>query len=363
MGTRVLVAMSGGVDSSVTAALLVERGYEVIGVTMQIWDPAVTEVAGEHVGCCSLAAVEDARRVANRLGIPYYVLNFRRAFEERVIRYFCAEYLRGRTPNPCIACNRFIKFELLLRKARALGATYVATGHYARIVYDGRRNRYYLCRSRDEQKDQTYFLYTLTQEQLAHTLMPLGDYTKEEVRQMARERNLPVAEKPESQEICFIPDDDYREFLREVAGSQIKPGPFLDLEGNVLGWHEGLPFYTVGQRRGLGIAAGRRLYVVDIDPTRNAVILGPQEALWRSELVAEDNNFISIEELTSPLEVQAQIRYRSRPAPAVISPLGEGRVKVSFLEPQRAITPGQAVVYYRGQCVVGGGIIAGRSTS
>lgn len=359
MKTRVLVAMSGGVDSSVAAALLVERGYEVIGVTMQIWDPAVTEVAGEHVGCCSLAAVEDARRVANRLGIPYYVLNFRRAFEERVIRYFCAEYLRGRTPNPCVACNRFIKFELLLQKARALGATYVATGHYARVVYDEGSSRYQLCRSRDEEKDQTYFLYTLTQEQLAHTLMPLGDYTKEEVRQMARQRNLPVAEKPESQEICFIPENDYRKFLREVAGPQIKPGPFLDLEGNVLGQHEGLPFYTVGQRRGLGIAAGRRLYVVDIDPARNAVILGPAEALWRSELVAEDNNFISIEELTSPLEVQAQIRYRSRPAPAVISPLGEGLVKVSFLEPQRAITPGQAVVYYRGQCVVGGGTIAG----
>lgn len=360
MKPRVLVAMSGGVDSSVTAALLVERGYEVIGVTMQIWDPAVTEVAGEHVGCCSLAAVEDARRVANRLGIPYYVLNFRHAFKEKVIRYFCREYLRGRTPNPCVACNRFIKFEVLLQKARALGAAYVATGHYARIIYDAERKRYYLCRSRDEQKDQTYFLYTLTQEQLAHTLMPLGDYTKKEVRQMARERNLPVSEKPESQEICFIPDNDYRRFLKEMAGEQVKPGPFLDLEGNVIGQHEGLPFYTIGQRRGLGIAAGRRLYVIDIDPARNAVILGPEEALWKSELIAEDNNFIAIDKLTSPMEVQAQIRYKSRPAPAVIIPLEDGRVRVRFLEPQRAITPGQAVVYYQGQYVVGGGIIAER---
>ncbi|SHF02058.1 tRNA (5-methylaminomethyl-2-thiouridylate)-methyltransferase [Desulfofundulus australicus DSM 11792] len=357
MKPRVVVAMSGGVDSSVTAALLVERGYEVIGVTMQIWDPGVTEVAGEHVGCCSLAAVEDARRVAHRLGIPYYVLNFREIFEDKVVNYFCAEYLRGRTPNPCIACNRYIKFESLLNKARALGANYIATGHYARIIYDDGRGRYLLKRAADTRKDQTYVLYNMTQEQLAHTLMPLGDYTKEQVRRMAAERGLPVAEKAESQEICFIPDNDYHNFLKERAEARIEPGPFLDLQGNVIGQHRGIPFYTIGQRRGLGIAAGQRLYVVDIDPERNAVILGPEEAILGDELVAEDNNFILIEKLTAPMEVSAQIRYNSRPAPAVIIPRDDGRVLVRFTNPQRAITPGQSVVYYQNDYVVGGGVI------
>lgn len=354
------MAMSGGVDSSVTAALLVEQGYEVIGVTMQIWDPAVTEVAGEHVGCCSLAAVEDARRVADRLGIPYYVLNFRRVFEEKVVRYFCNEYLQGRTPNPCIACNRYIKFETLLQKVRFLEAQYVATGHYARIGFDRERNRYVMRRAVDARKDQTYVLYNMTQEQLAHTLMPLGEYTKERVREMAAERNLPVAEKPESQEICFIPDDDYHRFLKERGGAQIKPGPFLDLQGNVIGQHGGIPFYTIGQRRGLGIAAGERLYVVDIDPRRNSVVLGPEEAILGDELVSEDNNFILIEKITEPMEVEAQIRYNARPAPAVIIPMGDGRLRVRFQRPQRAITPGQAVVYYRGDYLVGGGIIRHR---
>jgi tRNA-specific 2-thiouridylase len=355
----VVVAMSGGVDSSVTAALLLEQGYEVIGVTMQIWDPRVTEVAGDYVGCCSLSAVDDARAVANKLDIPYYVLNFYDLFRETVVDDFCREYMRGRTPNPCVVCNRVVKFEALLRKALGLGADYVATGHYARIGYEAEIGRYTVKKAVDPRKDQTYFLYTLTQSQLAHTLMPLGEYTKDEVRRMAADRGLKTAEKPESQEICFVPDNNYRNFLRENVAGEIKPGPFLDLEGNVVGRHEGIAFYTIGQRRGLGLALGERVYVVDIDPERNAVIVGPEEALNRTGLVAGDLNLILVNHLTGPERVHAQIRYNSRPAPANITPLPGGRVRVDFDAPQRAITPGQAVVFYRDDYLLGGGTIEG----
>lgn len=354
---KVLVAMSGGVDSSVTAALLQQQGYEIVGATMQIWDPNQVIVDGDYVGCCSLAAVDDARKVADHLEIPYYVLNFRELFTEQVIKYFVHEYLAGRTPNPCIACNRYVKFAALLSRARQMDFDYIATGHYARLGYESALNRYVLRKGLDVRKNQSYVLYSFTQDQLAHTLMPLGEYTKEQVRRLAGEMGLATAEKPESQEICFVNDDNYRNFLEEKTGGSIKPGPFLDLDGNVIGRHKGIPFYTIGQRRGLGLAMGEKVYVVDIDPERNAVVVGPEKAIWGTELIAGDNNFILMPELTEAMAVQAQIRYNAKPAPALLEPLPDGLAKVTFKEAQRSITPGQAVVFYQDDYVVGGGTI------
>lgn len=353
---RVLVGMSGGVDSSVTAGLLLEQGYEVIGVTMRIWQ---CEVEDERTkSCCSLAAVDDARKVAETLGIPFYVLDFRDIFKEKVIDNFVNEYLRGRTPNPCIACNRHLKFGLLLEKARALGAEYIATGHYAKTFFDEKSGRWQLLAGDDQKKDQSYVLYNLTQEQLSHTLFPLGSYTKPEIRQKAKKLGLVVHDKAESQEICFITDDNYKRFISErVPAEQIKPGNFITHSGEVLGRHEGLPYYTVGQRKGLGMALGYPAYVLSLDPQSNTVTLGRAEENYASALLAADNNFIAIAGLDKPLEVEAKIRYAASPAPAVIAPAADGRVEVRFDKPQRAITPGQAVVWYQGGAVVGGGVI------
>jgi tRNA-specific 2-thiouridylase len=355
---RVAVAMSGGVDSSVTAALLKEEGYEVIGVTIQLWPskelPPETEEFG---GCCGLGAVVDAKRVAYKLGIPHYTINLRGIFTEKVIADFCREYSLGRTPNPCIRCNRHIKFDALLQRVKELDAEFVATGHYARIEYDEVGGRHLLKKGLDLRKDQSYVLYVMTQEQLRHTLLPLGNLTKERVRQIARERGLTVASKPESQEICFIPDGDYPKFLKEYIPEAVSPGSILDPQGNVLGEHRGILFYTIGQRKRLGIPAREPLYVLDIDRGRNAIVVGTRNEIRADELIASDINYVAISRLKQPMEVKAKIRYLHQEAEARVTPLGEDKVRVKFEEPQWAVTPGQAVVFYNQDTVIGGGTI------
>ena len=357
MKKKVMVGMSGGVDSSVAAAVLLEQGYEVYGVTMQIWHANSVKDKEHDNSCCSLFAVEDARDVANKLNIPYYVLNFKDEFKTNVIDYFTSEYISGRTPNPCIACNRFVKFEALLNKAISMGMDYIATGHYARIVFDSQKGRYLLKKSATDTKDQTYALYTLTQFQLSHTLMPIGEFTKEQVRNKAQELGLNVASKPDSQEICFIDDDDYAGYICRNTDYKSKPGYFRDVKGNILGTHKGIIHYTIGQRKGLSIALGKPMFVVDIDTSTNTVVLGDAFEVFSSALEACEVNFISIDRLTSEMRVKAKIRYSAKEADAVISPMPNGCVKVVFDQPQRAITPGQSVVFYDGDIVVGGGII------
>ncbi|MDO8683453.1 MAG: tRNA 2-thiouridine(34) synthase MnmA [Armatimonadota bacterium] len=352
---RVVVAMSGGVDSSVAAALLRKQGYEVIGVTMRIWPDSAASKSG---GCCSLSAVEDARRVANTLGFPHYVLNLQEDFEKLVIDQFIEEYRKGRTPNPCVRCNQFLKFDVLLQKAISLGADAIATGHYARIEFDAESSRWLLKRSSDRAKDQSYALYTMTQEQLSRTLFPLGEYSKIETRSIASELGLTVADKPDSQEICFVPDNKYANFLAAAAPEVAAPGPILDTAGNTLGTHRGIAFYTIGQRKGLGIATGRPIYVVGIDKSNNAVIVGSNSELYRDTLVAKDVNMIAMDSLSSCVVVSAKIRYNMQDSPAEACSLSSGAMRVRFEKPQRAVTPGQSVVLYDGEVVVGGGVIS-----
>jgi len=359
--------MSGGVDSSVAAAQLLEQGMEVIGITLNL---SCTTNSSDR-SCCSLAAAQDAKKVADLLGIPHYTLNFKDEFQKLVIDDFIEEYNNGRTPNPCVRCNQFIKFDQLLKKAEELGAEYVATGHYARIqplspipfpLTKGEGEKgvrgYHLLKGQDPKKDQSYVLYRLTQDQLAHIFFPLGEMTKKEVREKARELKLPVAEKEESQEICFVEDDDYGRFLKKKIPEAVKPGPILDQKGKQIGEHEGILFYTIGQRKGIG-AHGERKYVTALDPKKNAVIIGEEADLYKSEVAAEKVSFVSGEPSDENLDISAKIRYNSPAYPAELVSVSADKVKVRFKSPQRAVTPGQSVVFYQGEEVLGGGIISG----
>lgn len=360
---KVVVGMSGGVDSSVAAYLLKEQGYEVIGVTMQIWQDEEQTLIEENGGCCGLSAIDDARRVAQELDIPYYVMNFKKEFKCNVMDYFVQEYISGRTPNPCIVCNRYVKWESLLKRSMEIGADYIATGHYARV--DQLPNgRFSLRMSKTSAKDQTYALYNLTQFQLSHTLMPVGEYEKEEIREIAARLNLPIANKPDSQEICFIPDKDYAGFIeREVnlnpklQTNFPKRGNFVTRDGEVIGPHKGITHYTIGQRKGLNLSMGRPVFVTEIRPETGEVVIGQNEDVFTNELVCTELNFMSVENVTEPIRVMAKIRYSHKGEWCTLFKIEEDKIKCVFEKPVRAVTPGQAVVFYDGEYVLGGGTI------
>jgi tRNA-specific 2-thiouridylase len=357
MNKRVLIAMSGGVDSSVAAWLLHDAGYDCTGATMRLFDNELIGIERES-SCCSLADVEDARAVCTRLGIPHYAFNFADSFAKQVIERFIAAYEQGATPNPCIDCNRFLKFERLLDRARQTGFDYVATGHYARREYDEARGRYLLKRGVDLAKDQSYVLYAMTQGQLARTLLPLGELTKERTRQIAREQGFLTAEKHESQDICFVPDGNYGAFIRRYTGRAYKPGAIVDTCGERIGSHKGVIDFTVGQRKGIGIAAAQALYVKAIDAHANTVMVGAEQDLYGCRAILQDINLIAYECLDRPLVATAKHRYRSTEQPATVTQLDAETLEVIFDEPQKAITKGQALVIYEGDTVVGGGTIA-----
>ena len=356
MKKRVVVAMSGGVDSSVAAALLKKEGYDVIGITFRMWPK---EECGASFGraCCNLEAVTRARAVAEDLKIPYYVVDFSEEFKKKVIDYFCSEYLKGLTPNPCVICNESIKFGKLLEKAVSLGANFVATGHYANVNFDKANKRFLLRSGTDNSKDQSYFLFMLSQKQLASAMFPLGGLKKEKVRALAKKFKLKTYNTVSSQDVCFIQDQDYGDYIKKKTGIDIREGDIVDSRGNILGRHKGIPFYTIGQRRGLGIAHKEPLYVTGIDPANNRIEVGTKKDVLKKSLIADRLNWISIDGISGPVKVMAKIRYNHKKAAAVVTPIDNNSVRVDFEEPQEAPTPGQAVVFYKRDVVMGGGWI------
>lgn len=352
---RVMIAMSGGVDSSVAAYIMKSRGFDCIGATLKLYSNEDIQL-DRNKTCCSLSDVEDARSVANRLGIPYYVFNFSDNFREKVIGRFIDTYRSGGTPNPCIDCNRYIKFDQLLTRAELMECGHIATGHYARVEFDEMKGRWLLKRAADTNKDQTYVLWALTQNQLSHTFFPLGNLTKPEVRKIAEAENFLNAEKPDSQDICFVPDGNYARFIESYTGEKSLPGDFIS-EGKKVGTHKGIIHYTLGQRKKLGISLGHQIYVTGIDPEKNTVTLGDEPELFCRSLDAHDINLIAYEQITEPLRVTAKVRYSHKEAPATLTQTADDSIHIEFDEPQRAITRGQSVVVYDGEMVVCGGII------